>query len=166
MPDIKSRTLEKLNHFVGKVCSIMTTPINRNFDERVAREHFVILVSEINADGIWGTHPYNSDLMNFFRMENVVSIHQEEVLDPNNPEHQQMISEYEKKTGKKIKSDLGRSPVDQNNLLPIIENPPPVIPGEGDSVFVTIDNLEKLAEDTKKNYESYDKFNSYRQTLS
>ena len=60
---MNGRTLEKMQYFVGKVCSIVTSSMNRAFDEQVNREHFVIMVEELTADGIWGTHPYNDELV-------------------------------------------------------------------------------------------------------
>lgn len=158
MSQFKLRTLEALNYFVGRVCSIITTSMNRSFEEKIAREHFVIRVEEVSVDGIWGTHPYNPSLLSFFNFTHVISIQEEEVLDPTDPDHKKMIEDFESKTGKKLKSDLGNvthTPLKQS--LPVINNPPKE---KGDSIFVSIDNLEELAENTRKNYEVYEKFRS------
>jgi hypothetical protein len=160
---MKSKTLEHLQFFVGKVCSIISTSMNRSFDEKISREHFVVLVESIDSDGIWGTHPYNKDLVSFFSLEHIISIHQEEVLDPTNPEHAAMISEFEKRTGKKVQADI-RKPevtkpeVKKTTALPVLKEAPPVPLSTGDATFVDIDSLERLAENTRRAFHEHDKF--------
>ena len=147
-----------MQYFVDKVCSIVATSMNRSFEESVSREHFVVRIREINMDGIWGTYPYNDEMLSFFAMQHIISIHQEVELNPDNPEHAQMIQEYEKKTGKKVKSDLPQfeKPVEkpsQSTLLPVLkETPEPeeVSDTGGNATFVDITKLEKLAEFTRK----------------
>ena len=155
---MKPRTIENLQYFLGKVCSIVTVAMNRSFEENISREHFVVVIQSIDSDGIWGTHPYNHKSVSFFRLEQLISIHEEEVIDPKNPEHAAMIKEFEQRTGKKVQSDL-KEPVKQpENLLNIIEKPMESS-GTGDSMFVDIENLERLAEDSRRAFEQYDKFN-------
>lgn len=115
--------------------------MNRAFDEKISREHFVVLIDEITMDGIWGTHPYNPDLLSFFNMQQVISIHQEIELDPDNPEHAQMIQDYEEKTGQELKPDM---------RPPNIQEETPSEEPEGGVTFVDIENLEALAESTKR----------------
>ena len=157
---MKPRTLEHLQYFVGKVCSIVATSMNRAFDEKISREHFVVNIQQIDSDGVWGVHPYNPELVSFFSLEHVISIHQEEVIDPTNPEHIKMIKEFEEKTGKKIQSDLNQPVVDlppepKKSLLNIIESDPdPLFDASanqaGDSTFVDIESLQRLAEETQR----------------
>jgi hypothetical protein len=138
--------------------------MNRAFDEMISREHFVVRVREINIDGIWGTHPYNEEMVSFFAMQHIISIHQEIELDPDNPEHAQMIKEYEEKTGKKLKSDLAKTPTtkktEKSEMLPVLEKSPALevqdTPNTGDAMFVDIESLEKLAENTKRTFDAYD----------
>lgn len=145
--------------------------MNRSFDEKVSREHFVVLIQEIDSEGIWGTHPYNSDLVSYFNVEHVISIHQEEVIDPKNPEHIQMIKEFEEKTGKKIQGDLKNSPkvevapkVETKDLFNILKEESPVPSGTGDATFVDIESLERLAEDTRRAFDQYDSFDLRRKS--
>ena len=144
---MKVQTIEHLQYFLGKVCSIITTAMNRSFDETIAREHFVIRVKEVNLDGIWGTHPYNDEMISFFSINHIISIHQEVEIDPSNPEHIELLNEYEAKTGKKVKSDM-QTKTPKSKPLNIVEKPIEI--GEGDTTFVDIASLEKLAESTKK----------------
>lgn len=138
---MNSKTIQNLQYFVGKVCSVFTSPVNRSFDELHAREHFVARIQEINADGIWGTHPH-SGMMSFFAMPHVMLLAEEIELDPSNPEHAQMLQEFEQRTGKRVVSDVAPSPKQTA--------PPEEVP------FVDIANLEKLALDTKRQYDRLD----------
>lgn len=147
---MQTKTVARLQHFVGKVCSIISSSINRHFEEQIAREHFVVLVQEINLDGIWGSHPYNPDLISFFVLSHVVSIHEEVELNPDNPEHKRMIKEYEERTGQKIQSDM-------RGALAPKEIPSQEEPQEGGMTFVDIESLEKLAEQTKRTFDARDR---------
>ena len=167
---MNTKTIQDLQFFSGKVCSIVTTSMNRAFDELVSREHFVIRIQSINSDGVWGVHPYNKDLVSFFALPHIISIHQEVELDLENPEHAAMIKEYEEKTGKKLKADFDsrnheeeKKQSKQNNLLPVIDNNKPNqtdISAEneqgGDATFVDIASLESLAEQSKRTFDAQD----------
>lgn len=161
-------TIENLKYFIGKICTILVTPINRTFDEATNREHFVVRVRDINDDGIWGTHPFNSEMVSYFTFPHVVSIHEEVVLDPNNPDHARMLKEFEDRYGKKPASDIKSSVTEKpnNTKLPIIEKPAegcacdaqpdhsnPEKEREGDATFVDIDALSSLAAETKQAYD-------------
>lgn len=134
-----------MQNFKDKVCSIISTSMNRSFDEQISREHFVVYVQEITVDGIWGTHPYNEDLISFFAMDHIISIHQEIELNPDNPEHAKMIKEYEDRTGSKAIPDIKGTPKETPSNSQ--EEP------DGGVTFVDIDSLEALAESTKKTFD-------------
>ena len=144
--NLKPRTLEKLQYFVGKVCSVFTAPLCRNFDELRAREHFVVRVEDIDTDGLWGTHPYNGTV-SYFPQEAIRLITEEIVLDPNNPEHAKMMKEYQEKTGKPIMSDV--SP----HLAPSLQTEPvpvePTIETPEEPAFVDINAMSMMARKAK-----------------
>lgn len=144
---LKPKTIEHMQYFVGRICTIFTPPINRSFDELQSREHFVVKVQEVTTDGIWGIHPYRGTA-SFFPMSYVVFIQEEQVLDPNDPEHKQLIDEYEQRTGKKVKSDIpsAHTSVASQEAEPELTEVP----------FVDIDNLASLARQTKLNYAMHD----------
>jgi hypothetical protein len=154
---MNSKTIQNLKEaFQGKICSIFTQPINRNFDEVHNREHFVVKIEEINLDGIWGTHPYNGTV-SFFLMPHVIFLQEEIVLDPNNPEHKKMIEEYQKQAGKSIVSDVSphkapKAEIVKNKDLPIAQ--PLANPDE--VTFVDIKHLQSLAKRTKMSYDLTD----------
>lgn len=152
------KTIQQLQHYVGKICSIVTSSMNRSFDEQISREHFVIRVQMINQDGIWGIHPYNEELVSFFSMPHIISIQQEIELDPKNPEHAQMIKEYEEKSGKKVESDL-KLTAPKQDLLPVLdEKKSPALEdtSTGDATFVDIASLESLAAQSKRTFDAQD----------
>ncbi len=154
---MNSKTLERLNYFMGKVCSILTSPVNRQFDELRAREHFVIRVREITSDGIWGTHP-SSQMVSFFPAAHIIGIAEEIELDPNNPEHAQMMQEYEQHTGQKVQSDIQPTSVQKEAAPEPEPEPDPDPDPDPDQVpFVDITNLEKLAAQTKSQYDQSDR---------
>lgn len=150
------KTIQKLQYFVGKICTIMTDSVNRSFDERTARRHFVVIVQSIDSDGLWGHVPDNQELVFFFRLDHVISIHEEYELNPNNPEDAAIIEEFEKRTGNKIKSDLEpivkeKKHQPKEDLLPVVDvSKEPV--GKGDATFVDIASLERLAMSTKRSF--------------
>lgn len=165
---MNANTLKQMQHFKGKVCTIITTSMNRSFTEAINREHFSVRVQEITMDGIWCTHPYNDEAVSFFALPHIISIHEEWELDPNNPEHAAMIAEYERKTGQKIQSDIAPPPAPQakkkdekkGELLPVLEESPAFeveeTPDAGDATFVDIASLERLAEQTRRTFEAYE----------
>jgi hypothetical protein len=153
-------TIRELQYFVGKVCSIISTSMNRSFNEQVSREHFVVRVRSVTSDAIWGTHPYNEELVSYFSPAHIISIHQEMELDPNNPEHQKMIKEFEEDTGRKIQSDIKNmvSKPQKEELLPVLnqKKSPEVDTTTGDATFVDIANLEALAQQSKRTFDAED----------
>lgn len=135
--------------------------MNRPFSEEIARDHFVVKIELINQDGIWGTHPYSKELVSFFRMEHIISIHREIEIDPANPKHATMLADIEQKTGQKVEGDLRRIEKPTENtgpMLPVLEEAPAPMEVEqsGDASFVDIGVLERLAEFSKRTFDVQD----------
>lgn len=159
---MNSRTLQNLSYFKNRVCSIFTHQIPREFDELRSREHFVLRVLDITPDGVWGEHPY-SGTKSFFFANHIQFIQEEIELDPDNPEHKRMIEEYEERTGKKLEGDLTQPEPPppppkkmELNVLDAQEVPYESSPDEeGDSVFVDIDQLTALADETRTRWEEF-----------
>jgi len=126
---MNSKTIQSLQYFIGKVCSVFTVSSNRNsLSEEHAREYFVARITSVDTDGIWGTHP-SSHMASFFPLSYVVSIVEEMELDPKNPKHLALIEKME----------------NQKTV-----NEPQVA---SNKQFVDVKNLEILAKQTKQNYE-------------
>jgi hypothetical protein len=89
---------------VGRVCTVFTVPTNRDFKSENPQtfpqpvfHYFVGKVIEVNSKGIC-LEQWNSEkkLRTFFFMDHIVSISEEEILDPSNPKDLQTIEEYKK----------------------------------------------------------------------
>lgn len=95
---------DSLNYFVGKICTIFTVPTNRDFKLENPKtypqpvfHYFVGKVTKVNNDGVFIEQWNNSKkLKTFFFMEHIVSISEEEVLNPADPKDLEIIEEYKK----------------------------------------------------------------------
>jgi hypothetical protein len=97
-------TPQGLDYFLGKICTVFTVPTNRDFKSENPQtfpqpvfHYFVGKVIEINTKGIC-IEQWNNDkkLRTFFFMDHVISISEEEILDPSNPKDLKIIEEYKK----------------------------------------------------------------------
>lgn len=93
-----------LNYFVGKVCTVFTVQTNRDFKSENPQtfpqpifHYFVGKVLEVTPKGIF-MEQWNSSkkLRTFFFMEHVVSISEEEILNPSDPKDREVIEEFRK----------------------------------------------------------------------
>ena len=93
-----------LDYFVGRICTVFTVPTNRDFKSENPQtfpqpvfHYFVGRVVEVTPKGIC-IEQWNSPkrLRTFFMMEHIVSISEEEILDPSNPKDREVIEEYKK----------------------------------------------------------------------
>lgn len=103
--------LEGLEYFLGKVCTVFTVPTNRDFKSENPQtfpqpvfHYFVGKVLEITPKGIC-MEQWNSEkrLRSFFFLDHVVSISEEEILDPSNPNDMKIIEEYKKTNESSVK---------------------------------------------------------------
>lgn len=95
---------EGLNYFLDKICTVFTVPTNRDFKSENPQtfpqpvfHYFVGRVVEVNQKGIC-IEQWNSPkkLRSFFFIDHIVSISEEEILDPTNPKDREIIEEYKK----------------------------------------------------------------------
>lgn len=96
--------IETLEYFVGKICTVFTVQTNRDFKAENPQtypqpvfHYFVGRVIEVNQKGIC-LEQWNSEkkLRSFFFMDHIVSISEEEMLNPSDPKDRQIIEEYKK----------------------------------------------------------------------
>jgi hypothetical protein len=92
-----------LNYFRGKVCSLFTNPINRNFKEENPKTqleqnimYFVGVVEDVDEYGIFFTQ-IQTGLKSYFFLNNLVAICEEEVLDPSNEKDAKVINTVKEK---------------------------------------------------------------------
>ena len=93
-----------LSYFVGKVCTVFTVQTNRDFKSENHQtfpqpifHYFVGKVLEVTPKGIF-MEQWNSSkkLKTFFFMDYVVSISEEEILNPSDPKDREIIEEFRK----------------------------------------------------------------------
>jgi len=103
--------IEALQYFVGKICTVFTVPTNRDFKSENPQtfpqpvfHYFVGKVLEVNAQGI-SIEQWNNDkkLRTFFFMDHIVSISEEEILNPSDPKDMEIIKEYKKTNDNSMK---------------------------------------------------------------
>lgn len=87
---MKSSTLK---YFVGKVCTVFTSPINRQFTDQQFNDYFVGLIESVNEDGIIAVHSITG-CKNFYSLSSLVALCEEQVLDPSKPEEAKLIQEF------------------------------------------------------------------------
>lgn len=115
--------------FIGKICTIFTNPINRDYKSENPKTYpkplytyFVGLIEDIDDCGIYTTQ-IATGLTSFFLWTNVVGIAQEELLDPKNKKDAEVIENIKSEYKEKIKT----------------------IPALKDGLYVDIENLDNIS---------------------
>jgi len=90
---MKLTTIKKLqDRFVGKICTILTSPIpKQNFSDTQFSDFFTCVIDSLDEDGIFATHP-TTGCKNFYNLTNVLGIVEEQVFYEDNPEHAEIIA--------------------------------------------------------------------------
>jgi hypothetical protein len=103
--------IEGLEYFVGKICTIFTVPTNRDFKSENPQtfpqpifHYFVGKIIEISTRGIL-IEQWNNEkrLRTFFFIDHIISISEEEILDPSDPKDLKLIEEYKQVNEKTMK---------------------------------------------------------------
>lgn len=101
---MKASTVKSLQRFVGRVCTVFTTPINRNFEKegpqgypQVMFNYFMGRVDHVDEDGILLTQmsPADPPLQSYFFHSHIISIAQEKEYDPSDPNDAKEIKRLE-----------------------------------------------------------------------
>jgi len=115
--------------FLGKICTIFTTPINRDYKAenpttypKPLYTYFVGLIEDIDDGGVYTTQP-TTGLPSFFLWSNTVGLAQEELLDPENKEDAKVIEGIKSEYKEKIKT----------------------IPNLKDGQYVDVENLDNIS---------------------
>ena len=108
---MKAQNVKKLQVFVGKVCTVLTTSVcKQNFTDVQFPDFFVGVIDSIDEDGIFSKHPLTS-CINFYSWNYVVAIFQEQVIEETDPRYEKIMEEIKSKPEKKS----GIMPVDISN---------------------------------------------------
>lgn len=96
---MKATIIKKLSdQFVNKVCTILTTGIGKNnFNDHQFADFFTGIVESIDEDGIFTRH-HLTGCKNFYSMEFVVGIIEEQVIEESNPEYENIVNQVKNKT--------------------------------------------------------------------
>lgn len=93
-----------LDYFVDKICTVFTIQTNRDFKSENPQtfpqpvfHYFVGKILSVEAKGVMMEQWNGSKkLKTFFFIDHIVSISEEEILDPSNPEDKEVINQYKK----------------------------------------------------------------------
>ncbi len=81
-----------LRYFLGKVCTVFTSEINFHFKFEQMSDYFTGKIDEMDETGIVLVHPITG-CKTFIATAYIVGIAEEQVLDPDNPQHAKLIKE-------------------------------------------------------------------------
>lgn len=117
---MKASAIKKIrDYFQGRVCSILVTPVPRSFDDRQFADYFVGQINSIDEDGIWTTHAI-TECRNFYALDKVVAIIEEQVLYPDsNPEHAKMVEDMRAQAAAKQNQNPHYPVTDDNGMMDI-----------------------------------------------
>ena len=120
--------VEQLRYFVGKVCTVFTQPINRDFKTENPQTYpqqlyfyFVGFVESVSETGIMLKQALTG-MKTFLFLNHVIGISEEEVLDEKNPKHAAQIESFKKQQQQK----KSQSPfIDPDSLSDLVEKMKP-----------------------------------------
>lgn len=100
---MKLISIKKLQElFVGKVCTVLTTVVNKtNFHDKQFSDFFTGLIESIDEDGILAKH-HLTGCYNFYNFQYVVGILEEQVIEENNPKYQEIVEDLKKAPVKSV----------------------------------------------------------------
>lgn len=105
----------KLQYFINKPCTILTSPINRNFTEKQLLDYFTGFVESVDSEGIL-LRQLSGNQKTYIFLNNVISI-AEEMVEPISVEP---VIQKQAKTDKYINpdalADLSRQMKQKNNI--------------------------------------------------
>ena len=130
--------MKSLSYFEGRVCTIFAQAINRIFTKDTQEiDYFVGIVDQVTNLGIWTTHP-ETKTKNFYFLNHIISISEEQVLDESDPNYKSIMKEFEEKRNK------------THSQAPQQPPPPRCMQQKNISPFVDIESLNKLAKEAKQ----------------
>ena len=96
--------------FLNKVCTILTVGIGKNnFQDHQFADFFTGIVEAIDEDGIYTRH-HVTGCKNFYAMEYVVGILEEQVIDENSPQYEKIVEKIKTNSNEQAPQVLGVDP--------------------------------------------------------
>lgn len=112
-----------LQYFIGKVCTILTVPINRDYSIENPKtyiqtliKYFTGIIENIDDYGVL-IRQLDGDLKSFFLLENIVGISEEKCLNPDEPEDKEIIESLKPVIANQIKSGPLIDPQGMSELM-------------------------------------------------
>ena len=147
------KTDHPLQHFVGKVCTIFTTPINRNYKEENPQtfpepmyHYFTGRIESIDALGILVSQVLTPEkCKSYFFWQNLVGIAEEAELSPNIPEHASEIQKIKATNAEEVAKSDAKLEVESAQPKFQVEQPP-------DSLFINPESMSKLQDQMKQEF--------------
>ena len=139
--------MKNIEYFVGKICSVFTTPLNRDFKlegpnslEQLLH-YFLGTIEAIDDQGILLSQ--RNGLKVYVLKNHLVAIAEEETLDPDNPEDAKIIQEMRPLSVKKQPQSLAPTeiPVPKQEITEV------KVPK-----LLDIDSMTAIADNLKKNF--------------
>ena len=112
---ISTQAEKELQYYVGKLCSIITKPVNLPITEATHSQWFTVRVDAIDQEQIWGTDVGRGTKSTFFFP--IVSIVEEQVITEDDPNYDEVR--------KTLESKIAAKPLDVNEAEP--EPPKPAV---------------------------------------
>ncbi len=139
--------MSDLSYFIGRVCTILTKPINRQFSEEDNINYFIGEILSIDALGITIASVVD-DTRSFFYKESIIGICEEPSYNPEDEEDLKKIAEHENK-----KREIFMLPSEEPAPEPIPEQQSePMVYEEGinDQPFLDTNALREMAKQAKQ----------------
>lgn len=141
---------KELLYFVGKICSIFTTPSSRDLKLEDTRNYpaslhryFLGVVEAIDEHGIYLTQ-VTKGLKVFVMKDHLIAIAEEEVLNPDNPKDAEEISAIRCRTNK------AKAPIEKLEKKEVLMN------FDRDkskhSPYIDAEAMKRIADDLNKNF--------------
>lgn len=118
---MKITSLKRMQEmFTGKVCTILTVGVGKNnFQDHQFADFFTGIVDSIDEDGIFTRH-HMTGCKNFYAMQYVVGILEEQVISEDNPEYEKIVNEVKKTSDDKKPVIIGVDPKASPYIDPVL----------------------------------------------
>ena len=113
-------------YFLGRVCTIFTSPINRDFKQENPKTYpnplfvyFIGFVEGVSEDGIW-VKQLKTNCKSFFFFSHIVGIAEEQVLNPDDEKDMKVIEEFKEANKKKEIKKMESEFIDPDSISSIV----------------------------------------------
>ena len=147
--------MKALQYFVGKICTVLTGPLNRDFKEenpetyrQQVYQYFLGRVLEVDNNGILMEQILTPErLKSYFNFNNIVGLCEEQSIEANTEENENIlnaIQTHHENTQKELEKDMQASPTQDG----------PIVLGEftPEGEFINTDAMADVAKQMKEKF--------------